>query len=47
MLTRRRSYFPGEVTLLFLLAFLVHLFYFSSLGRNNVGGRDSVFGPRK
>ncbi len=41
------SFLPGEVTLLFLLAFLVHLFYLASLGRHDVGGRDSVFGPRK
>jgi uncharacterized membrane protein len=33
----------GYFTLLFLLAFLVHLFYLASLSRENTGGRDILY----
>lgn len=38
---------PGYITLLFLLAFLVHLFYLASLSQRYAGGRDIVYSPRK
>ncbi len=41
------SGFPGEATLVFLLAFLLHLFYLASLGRQDSGGRDIVYRIRK
>jgi len=37
----------GYFTLLFLLAFLVHLFYLASLGRADAGGRDIIFSPKR
>jgi len=39
--------FSGYFTLLFLLAFLGHLFYLASLGRRDTGGRDIVYSPSR